>query len=557
MLNEFPTEIVLEILTYLPLPCLYSLQLTSTHWNNFILENESWIYHRVALLHRFVPSLSTELSTVTSGYADWYLSEVNDWKTFCKRRLLTEKRWMGKSPALVKTFISPGADVHRIKVDEKAGFAITTSAQGGLVVTDLVADRILWSLPVEYVRPYAHCEYSNGFLVFDRFGGFKEVWRCASDFTPADLPNSFRPDGVQERVANASWRTHWSRTCRGHFRPWALLRMAAVTHAFRFVYPTLLVASLEEAFLWNIPSATLAQTIDLTPQADASLYYVELSERHVFVVGPRSLRIFARDRGVLVLNLTSEAILSAGLSLQVHQPTLHRASNAGAEPQIFSHPTDPQPILGDHLGFCSVHVSNDGRDLAVLLDPETVVIIHGFERVIKGEATLTSTSLRVSISAPHPQSVYLAFEFGKVALALGSGIYVVTLANHGIMPHPNTLLPEERIELQRSPFPDISISRAVGFDDYDTLLEIGCLQMTETALFFTWNPSRTSSSYHELEASSSQLDGLQEDLDDNDVDDEDEDDDYDDYDDGMHVVTLPVSDLARSRLTCISFGRSP
>ncbi|KAH9002137.1 hypothetical protein EDB86DRAFT_2827561 [Lactarius hatsudake] len=33
-----------------------------------------------------------------------------------------------------------------------------------------------------YVHPFSHCEYDNGYLVFDRMSEEKDVWRLASDF---------------------------------------------------------------------------------------------------------------------------------------------------------------------------------------------------------------------------------------------------------------------------------------------------------------------------------------------------------------------------------------
>lgn len=43
---------------------------------------------------------------------------------------------------------TPYRRVHRIKVDEKVGLAMTTSGVGGLVVRDLESDEVLWELPV-------------------------------------------------------------------------------------------------------------------------------------------------------------------------------------------------------------------------------------------------------------------------------------------------------------------------------------------------------------------------------------------------------------------------
>ncbi|KAJ2928384.1 hypothetical protein H1R20_g8698, partial [Candolleomyces eurysporus] len=64
--------------------------------------------------------------------------------------------------------------VHRIKVDERNGFFLTTSRVGGLVVRDVESRKVLWELPKSYVRPYAHLEYENGYIIFDRLDGTKE-----------------------------------------------------------------------------------------------------------------------------------------------------------------------------------------------------------------------------------------------------------------------------------------------------------------------------------------------------------------------------------------------
>ncbi|KAJ2912015.1 hypothetical protein MD484_g8399, partial [Candolleomyces efflorescens] len=50
----------------------------------------------------------------------------------------------------LSTLISPLDKVHRIKVDERNGFFICTSASGGLVVRDLEEGRVVWELPKEF-----------------------------------------------------------------------------------------------------------------------------------------------------------------------------------------------------------------------------------------------------------------------------------------------------------------------------------------------------------------------------------------------------------------------
>lgn len=59
-LSALPPEIVLYILTYLPLQSLNSLRQTSKSWNQRFNENEPYIYRNAAYHHDFLPS--TELS---------------------------------------------------------------------------------------------------------------------------------------------------------------------------------------------------------------------------------------------------------------------------------------------------------------------------------------------------------------------------------------------------------------------------------------------------------------------------------------------------------------
>lgn len=194
--------------------------------------------------------------------------------------------------------------VHRIKVDEKEQICITTHVRGGLAVTNLFPDVTLWSLPENYVRPYAHCEYGNGFLIFDRIGRSKEVWRLASDFTPDEVPPLSPPDYDQMRVAAFAARRH-QQTTRGHFRPWALIVFPEVTLAYRFVYPTLLCAGESRAFLYDVRTGALVQTIEDIVADDDDVCYVELSERHVFVCATGEVRVFSRTDGARVLIIPS------------------------------------------------------------------------------------------------------------------------------------------------------------------------------------------------------------------------------------------------------------
>ena len=64
--------------------------------------------------------------------------------------------------------------------------------------------------PQRYVRRYAHCEYENGFLIFDRLGAAKEVWRLATLWPASEsttsLPRVFRPTDSQLEASAAAAR---------------------------------------------------------------------------------------------------------------------------------------------------------------------------------------------------------------------------------------------------------------------------------------------------------------------------------------------------------------
>ena len=149
------------------------------------------------------------------------------------------------------------------------------------------------------------------------------------------------------------------------FTPHALLRMPEPTRAYRLVFPTLVVASFERAFLFDVRTGSQIQTLEgiqTIPPATGSevqehelahasdsfgehgppsphdtgdqeipvdsdeepeqtdddndviqelsqllgqVRYVEVSERHVFLAGPYVLRVFSRATGKAVLDMPS------------------------------------------------------------------------------------------------------------------------------------------------------------------------------------------------------------------------------------------------------------
>ena len=161
------------------------------------------------------------------------------------------------------------------------------------------------------MRAYAHCEYSNGYIIFDRFTSEKEIWRLSSiDDVSIDSASSL-PDTTQTQISPDGSQP-------GLFKPHALLQTPEPTRAYRFVHPTLLVAAFERVYLWDVPSARLIQIIEniqLPPVGPGdtnslgTLNYVEISARHVFLCGGNALRVFERGTGRAVLMLPSNEFM--------------------------------------------------------------------------------------------------------------------------------------------------------------------------------------------------------------------------------------------------------
>ena len=158
-----------------------------------------------------------------------------------------------------------------------------------------------------------HCEYDNGYLVFnafDAFSGKKEVWRLSIDFAEGEVATHSSPDEGQRRVSTFAAAMHSRYAPRGHFRPWANLSFPEPTFGTRLVYPALLSANTRHAFLHHVHTGALMQTIDVGPGAQGlGFRYVDVNERYAFVCTSRSLHVFAWDGGAEVLRIPNNVFL--------------------------------------------------------------------------------------------------------------------------------------------------------------------------------------------------------------------------------------------------------
>ncbi|KAJ6623185.1 hypothetical protein B0H10DRAFT_2011583 [Mycena sp. CBHHK59/15] len=490
---HLPPELVISVLQHVSLSTLSSLLCASREWAQFFEVNRSTIYHNAAVFHGFIPSTSivySELETVLSRRA---LTGVNDWRSFCSAQIHIRKAWRGGASSRVTAHRCTGNEVHRIKVDEQRGFSITTSTQGGLLIVDLHEDQVLWSLPEKYVREYAHCEYGAGYLIFDRAGGNKEVWRVADDFDSSQDASMFSPpDDRQSDISTFAADMHgFPFLTRGHFKPWAVLRPPAFTRAFRFVFPTLLAATHDCLFIWGVPTGELVQVIrniQISPDGVGSesllgdLNYVEISARsdgHAFICGHNSLRVFSRTSGRCVLDILSSQVSYGNTvySFVTDGGHLHDwRSNSVLKPQpihnlIVSAATNGRRLLDE---FIAVHVSACGSHIAALLASSRLIIIPFFERAISGAVDIRDIALDIQLGSPVSVGKYLAFENGRVAVATGTGLFVVEL----------NLNARTSDSVERPP---ISIHRAAWFNNPVSLNCVTCLQMSDTGIFFNWD----------------------------------------------------------------------
>jgi hypothetical protein len=161
------------------------------------------------------------------------------------------------------------------------------------------------------------------------------------------------PDEGQRRVSTFAATMHHRYAPQGHFRPWAKLSFPEFTRAYRFAYPTLLCANDQHAFLHDVRTGALVQTIDLDiqPRPGGGVCYVDVNERYAFVCEPRALHVHSRDRDVgRVLEVphawsfdhTSEAVVEPGhsfisvLPLHPGQDDFHPNFLAGESPVVES-----------------------------------------------------------------------------------------------------------------------------------------------------------------------------------------------------------------------------
>jgi hypothetical protein len=249
------------------------------------------------------------------------------------------------------------------------------------------------------------------------------VWRREADHISSPLPACAPSDEQLAAKADAislppgPINTRTPDETRGVFTPFCTFQTPRPARATRFVYPTLAVVTADgrNAYLYDVPSATLAQTIDIH-RAESTLnentLYVEISARHVFVCTVLCLRIISRETGKVVCTIDPNTMPfpdMAPLSWAADSDlmTFRSFRIFGAR---FSRPAPPGV-------FCAVHVSPCGRHFVAVTPTGYVLLVPNFEQAIKAEGDQTKLegvgyALKLNVGI-----VYMAFDGKRIVLA--------------------------------------------------------------------------------------------------------------------------------------------
>ncbi|KAI0687433.1 hypothetical protein BC835DRAFT_1512682 [Cytidiella melzeri] len=490
---QLPVEIVSTVITFLPLQSLHALRRLNHEWRFWFDANQSHIYQHAAFIHGFIPTTETLLEDAVNANKQLLTNaKIDNWRSFCQLRFSLEASWAGLGDISLTTLLMDHSDVHRLKIDEDIGIIITTHRDGGINVRDLGTDEVLWALPRTYVRRYAHCEYEKGFLIWDR-DNQKEVWRLASQYEASPAPI----DQLQQLVSFTINR--YMPTSKGHFKPWAVIETPASGFAFRFVYPTLVVVGMDDAWLYDVLSCELVQVIsDIQAvsggQMLGAIRYVELSAQYVLICGSYQLRIFDRFSGALLHAISSSRVnmMKQGIILHGRQDLRNEGVAAVA------------PLVGGHAGhsavdysedFAAVHVDTDGKSVVAMLSSSRLLVIRDIEELIQGEKEFEDLAMQVVFSCPEHEAklrlpyrgVYLAVEHGRVGVITTFGIFILTLdaTRHRLVDPDVFVQCDDR--LSNLPFPYIQPCRLLPFSDWAPLNATSCLQMTQRKMIFSYS----------------------------------------------------------------------
>lgn len=274
-LQLLPSELVLRILEFTSSTSVSRLTRLNRSWNTFIdTTHQDAIYS--AKIHQNSKQSNfhdfTSFNESSSSFANYYAA-ITSCKDLCKRQTLLARNWSRKCPVTRELVIGASTStrdpVWRFKPDFKRRIVLSTHHTGGMKVTDMDTDQVIWSLSPQTVRPYAHLEYQDGTAVWDREGNALEVWRTD------------QPEGQ-----------------RGEFKRVAVLDHASQTRGFQLSFDNLCVVSTDgKGYVYDSMtqsgSPQLKTEIDIEEGAVGHVY--QDADTVVYSMGPNGYHLYDKS----------------------------------------------------------------------------------------------------------------------------------------------------------------------------------------------------------------------------------------------------------------------
>ena len=421
-LAHLPSEIVLRVIDYLPLPSIAALSRASKNWHHFINEVHQDHVYRLKADHGNNRDFS-----FLKDYQSFskYFEDTSSWRQLCKKQTLLEKNWTSYKPTTRECFLDAGTEaIWRFRPDFKNRWFMCTSVRGGIRVIDMDTGERLWQL--DDVRPYAHLECDQGWAAWDRQGNAIELWRVIQ-----------------------------SENSRGHFELVTVLPHDCETRGFHLVYPTLCVVATDgHAFVYDISEGLprLQTKLDIETGAVGHLFQEEKAV--MYSMGRKGYHFHSKETGELLGILEPKHCTTQ--IYHIRHPPPHSALYAQTSKEVLSSTPDLGPPTHDRLvclelgpGPHSRHTSDywspeddewgagllSGKLMVGISRSGRIIVCSDWPQAIRSQVRAAAFSAIIECETD-PTSFrlggWLSFKNGRLMVEVDDQLYILTLPRDGM-----------------------------------------------------------------------------------------------------------------------------